>query len=162
MITIFHLSDLHFAENTSRSKPLNWKKLENIKGIEGHDLKIWTSLKDHLKSRIGKTNNEYRICVTGDLSRIGSIDSYNVASELFFDESISDISKEFGLRLNRDKFIIVPGNHDCYDASLSKMNNLRTFNGVFHNSEEEYPIVKEIKSDNTNYSFVILQYSVKF
>ncbi|MBR8534670.1 metallophosphoesterase [Carboxylicivirga sediminis] len=161
MLTIFHLSDLHFGEGISRDKEVPRKISKKIKGLEEHDLNIWTDLRNHLTSTIKQIDNDYRICVTGDLSRIGSIESYNLASKFFFDESDSEISKALGLRLKRDKFIIAPGNHDSYDESYRKINNLRTFNGVFHSSEEEYPIVKNIEVNNTKYSFVALDSTYK-
>lgn len=163
MLTIFHISDLHFGESASRSSsdPKTQISQKNINGITGHDIKIWIALKNHLLSRIKQTKNEYRICVTGDLSRIGSIDSYNVASDLFFNESESDISKEFGLRIDKDKFIVVPGNHDSYDTSLHKLNNLRTFNGIFHSTTEDYPIPKIVNVDETNFIFLTVDSTYK-
>jgi len=163
MITIFHISDLHFAEKFSdiNLTSENTDKLKYIKGLEGHDIKIWLSFRKHLLSRIKQTNNDFRICVTGDLSRFGNIQSFNLASDLFFDESESDISKEFGLRIAREKFYIVPGNHDSYDKSYFKKNNLRTFNGIFHPTIVEYPIIKEETISNVNYSFFTLDSTYK-
>jgi predicted phosphohydrolase len=161
MFTVFHISDLHFgADPSGVDSPI--EQLEKkIKGLEGHDIGIWTAFKDHLLSRIKQTESDYRICVTGDISRFGRIESFEVAKELFFDESKTDLSKFFGLKLNSDKFIIVPGNHDSYDHSISKKNNLMAFNWQFHPSVREYPIKQNVNINNINYLFFTLDSTYK-
>jgi Predicted phosphohydrolases len=163
MTTIFHISDLHFAEKFSDINVAsdNINKSKYFKGLEGHDIKIWLSFRKHILSRIKQSNNDFRICITGDLSRFGNINSFNLASDLFFDESESDISKEFGLRIAREKFHIIPGNHDSYDKSYFKRNNLRTFNGIFHPTIEEYPIIKEEKISNVDFLFFTIDSTYK-
>lgn len=162
MTTIFHISDLHFAEEFDYLDEVeNNDKKKHTKGLQGHDAKIWLSLRNHLLSRISQCGEDYKICVTGDISRFGNIDSFNLASDLFFDESTSDISKKYGLGLKREKFIMVPGNHDSYDKSYIKRNNLRTFNGVFHPTKEDYPIPFEEKISNKDYTFFIVDSTYK-
>jgi len=163
MTTIFHISDLHFAEefvylNENNS---NTKKKHHLKGLQGHDSKIWLAFRNHLLKRIESCNNEYKICVTGDISRFGNIKSFKLASELFFDESSSDISKKYGLRLKREKFIMVPGNHDSYDKSLVKKNNLRTFNGIFHPYIKSYPIIHKETISNVDFTFINIDSTYK-
>jgi len=161
MFTIFHISDLHFGEKVSGIDESHSLLDKNIKGLEGHDIKIWIAFKNHILSRIKQTSNEFRICVTGDLSRVGRIESFHVASELFFDGMKSKFSDEFGLNIEREKFIIIPGNHDSYDDSIHKRNNLRTFNGIFHSSSVEYPIPQTVTVNNTNFIFLPIDSTYK-
>ena len=151
MLTIFQLSDLHFG------KELIPTDINIIKGFSRHDERIWVILKNHLLNRIKEINNEYLVVLTGDLSQLGHIDSYNLAQSLILKNTDSDISKEYGLQQEEKQLFIVPGNHDSYDKSYFKKNNLRTFNNVFFptmESDDIYPTFRNIEVNGKSHIFM--------
>jgi 3',5'-cyclic AMP phosphodiesterase CpdA len=151
MFTIYQLSDLHFGKALISTE-------HNIKKeFRSHDERIWVILKTHLLNRIKNNQDRYMVVITGDLSQLGHIDSYNLAKSLIYKNVNSDISKEYGLQLEEEHLFIVPGNHDSYDRSYVKKNNLRTFNNIFFPSIESgdiYPTLKNIEVNGNNYIFM--------
>jgi len=151
MFTIYHLSDLHLGtELIQTSKSI-------INGFSAHNERIWVAIRDHILGRIDNNKNEYIVVITGDLSQIGSIESFKLAQTLILKNDNSEISKKYGLQLDEKKLLIVPGNHDSYDKSYFFKNNLRTFNNIFFptsDSEDIYPILKKIQVDGSSYIFM--------
>lgn len=151
MFTIYQISDLHFG------KELIPTKQNIIKGFNPHDERIWAKLRTHLLNRIKNNQNEYLVVVTGDLSQLGHIESYRLAKSLIFEDPNSEISQKYGLQLEDKHLLIVPGNHDSYDNSLFKKNNLRTFNNIFfpsHQGNDIYPIFKKLPDENPKFIFM--------
>lgn len=151
MFTIFQLSDPHFGTQ------LIPESGNIINGFNAHDERIWTALRGHLLSRIKNVKDNYIVAITGDLSQLGNIKSYRLARSLIFKNDDSDISKKYGLQLEDDKVFIVPGNHDSYDQSYFKKNNLRTFNNIFYptvESSDTYPRFRKIEANGASYIFM--------
>jgi len=158
MLTIFHLSDLHLGIELIPTKKQQFSRFSS------HDERVWMALRDHLLDRIKKTEGKYIVVITGDLSQFGKIDSYNLAHSLIFKNDQSDFCTEFGLQLEKENVLIVPGNHDSYDNSFFKKNNLRTFNNLFYPNKPDkkvYPIIKKVQTESNNYVFIGLDSTFK-
>ncbi|MBI2469653.1 MAG: metallophosphoesterase [Planctomycetes bacterium] len=138
MARIFHLSDLHIDKVALPDQH------RFFRGLEGHNIEVWRAFRTHFLSRLKETNDDYFIIVTGDLTATGHPDCFELCTELLFNKPTSTLSKEIGLRLPNEKFLIIPGNHDSYGGKVALENTLTAFNGHFHPSAE-YPITISLK-----------------
>ncbi len=146
MATIFHLSDLHIDEKVQPNPKLFMPLLE------GHNLETWGKLRTHLKGRL-ESIKDYMVVITGDVTACGHNDSYVLAKEFLFSSENSRIASELGLRIDEDKYFIIPGNHDAFDGKWYRKNSLAAFNGYF-NFRGEYPIILERNIDGLNFIFI--------
>lgn len=154
MFTIFHISDPHFATkiiHDGSSSSVSEKVRESLDGLRGHSGDVWMVFLKSIKPKIARLD-DYRIIVTGDVSQIGEQGSFELASNLFFQGS-SAISIDHGLQVASEKFFIVPGNHDTYDAKMFAKNNLRLFNASFR-PDGKYPFVECAMIDGQRVYFI--------
>lgn len=92
MITVLHLTDLHFRKE-EKDNPILLKKKEFFRAVNS----------------MLRESDEIFICVTGDIAFSGDEGEYYQA--LGFFESLKEaIMKESNIKIN---FLFVPGNHDC-------------------------------------------------
>ncbi len=137
MAKIFHLSDLHIDRIALPDQH------RFLPGLEGHNIEVWRAFRLHFLSRLRDIKDDFLIIVTGDLTATGHPDCFALCTELLFNKPTSTLSKEIGLQLPREKFLIIPGNHDSYGGRIALKNTLKTFNGHFHASGE-YPITASL------------------
>lgn len=103
MITVLHLTDLHFKKE-EKDNPILLKKNEFFRAINS----------------VLRESDEVFICVTGDVAFSGNELEYYHA--LGFFQSLKDaITKESNIEIH---FLFVPGNHDC-DFSDKENEDLR-------------------------------------
>lgn len=91
-LILLHFSDFHFG----RQNPYSG---QNVVLKE-----IWDEIKRKIYTNGIKLDDINLLVVTGDLSSIGSVKDFEFAYQFFNEILFKDISK--------DKFIIIPGNHD--------------------------------------------------
>ncbi len=120
-VVIVHLSDIHFSERDF------WKgQIETKHGPHrnGHDPAILIALDKKLKSLTFD-----KIVISGDLTRIGHVDSFGYLKNWLFGNIKAPNGNEIGLNLNEDNCIVVPGNHDCFNGNAvqSSLENYEKF-----------------------------------
>lgn len=152
MFTVFHISDPHFGamDNEWPIKTIN--KFSD--GLNGHNEDIWRAFSTHIKDRISKCPNDYVVCITGDLSQIGSINNFRLAKRLLFKSTTKTDIDNDSLQLVSDNLLIVPGNHDAYDGKIFQENNLRSFRGLIQPQIDGYPFIVEKKLSGNNVVFI--------
>ncbi len=146
MIKIFHLSDLHIDIELL-------PKQNFFEGLRGHNIEVWGAFRKHFKLRQENTIGNYICAITGDLSKKGDIKSFNLAKQFLFENNNSEITDEIGLKLPKEKVILIPGNHDSYNSKILGKNSLVNFNesfGIF----DPYPITKFIEHDGFSISII--------
>ena len=119
---IAHISDLHFSAGTDPAVQHRYS-IERLCGIEAH--------------LSGESFD--RLIVSGDLSDSGDFTSLSNAHRWLTDHLTLGNGRTTGLRItDRQKLIIVPGNHDAFngagDVGFRKrwQSSLVNFNTVFH------------------------------
>jgi Icc-related predicted phosphoesterase len=151
MIKIFHLSDLHIDIELL-------PKLNIIEGFRGHNIEVWGAFRKHFKERQKEANENYICAITGDISSFGGLKSFNLAKQFIFDGDKSEIADEVGLKLPKDKVILIPGNHDSYNNKILGKNSLKNFNETFR-IFEPYPITKVIEKEGFSISIIAFESS---
>lgn len=112
-IKIVHISDLHISEHLLRAPQRQFRLPHRY----GHDVQRFLALDGFLK------NNEWDLLlITGDVSRIGNIESFEglrnwLENEIFFGET------KIGLNLSKSgsrRYQIIPGNRDRFNGNLTQ------------------------------------------
>jgi 3',5'-cyclic AMP phosphodiesterase CpdA len=125
LITIVHVSDLHFGDldptsgnsNLSARAPLWWRYLKWFDGYLGHHaialIHFWDIFINHLKKK-----RDVILVVTGDLTANGAASQFDLARRYL--EGTLYISKQNPVGLNQHDVWskrTVPGNHDHWPGS---------------------------------------------
>ena len=129
-IRILHLSDLHFSEGIESEF---WVGLteQDTRLIHqyGHNPHYLIALDEKLK----KINWDI-VIVSGDLSRIGHLNSFSNVKKWLYDTIPITGGGEIGLNLNQSnkKCFVIPGNHDSFNGhSLWGQYSLANYNQFF-------------------------------
>lgn len=115
IVRILHLSDIHFSENNF------WHGLQEQKTQlphrYGHDPRLLIALDHKLKQLPWDL-----LVISGDLSRIGHLDSFSYVKNWLYHKMQIPGGGEIGLNLNEEdkKCFVVPGNHDCFNEHLQQ------------------------------------------
>jgi hypothetical protein len=110
-ITIAHVTDLHISESLLQPNPsIKWPHRY------GHDIDALFQLDAQLK----KTKWDILV-VSGDVSRVGSPDSF-VLAKLWIEKEVDVGNHTLGLDLKKRgiPYVIVPGNHDRFNDRLEQ------------------------------------------
>lgn len=125
-IRVLHLSDIHFSESNF------WQGLNEL-DIQpplqyGHNPQLLIALDEKLK----KINWDI-VIVSGDLSRIGHLDSFSYAKNWLYGKIKIPGGGEIGLNLNEcdKKCFVIPGNHDCFNAHHLGQHSLTNYKSFF-------------------------------
>ena len=124
---IVHISDLHISEHLLRGAD----QKSYLPHRYGHDVAAFLALDMFLK-----TTPWDLLLITGDVSRIGNIESFEwvrnwLENEILFGET------HLGLNLSKSsdrRYLIIPGNHDRFNGKLSQ--------GSLDLYHQEFPVVK--------------------
>lgn len=127
MATIVHVSDLHISEHILRG-PHHDSRLPHR---YGHNVNAFLALDLFLKS-----SKWDLIIITGDVSRIGNIESFEwirnwLENEIVFGDT------HLGLNLSKSdskQYVIIPGNHDRFNGGLAQ--------GSLDRYHQEFPVVR--------------------
>lgn len=109
-IRILHLSDIHFSEKDF------WQGLNELAPQAphryGHDPRLLIALDRKVKEIPWDL-----LIISGDLTRVGHIDSFAYAKNWLYEKMQIPGGGEIGLALNESegKCLVVPGNHDCFN-----------------------------------------------
>jgi len=115
-ILILHLSDLHFGKfNPYTGQILVLKE-------------IWGELKKRLKENEIDLNNIDLLIITGDISSVASKSDFDYAKEFLEEIIFKDIEKE--------RSVIIPGNHDLEFSSNEGDININRFDKYLKFKEE--------------------------
>ncbi len=144
-IRIAHISDLHISEHLLRGPQRNARLPHRY----GHDVNAFLALDLYLK------NSEWDLLlITGDVSRIGNIESFEgvrnwLENEILFGDT------RLGLNLSKSttrKYLIIPGNHDRFNGNLTQ--------GSLDLYHQEFPVVRsgsvetlQLKGEKVNIHF---------
>jgi len=122
-IRVVHISDLHISEQLISSTANQVKAPHRY----GHNFKAFIALDAFLN------NNPWDVVViSGDVSRVGSIDSF-VWVQTWIDKTVNVGASSLGLDLAKNTnrhYVIVPGNHDRFNGNL-KQTSLDDYNNTF-------------------------------
>ena len=126
-IKIIHISDLHISEHLLRGA----EKGFYLPHRYGHDVQAFLALDQYLKESIWDL-----LLITGDVSRIGNIQSFEwvrnwLENEIFFGAT------HLGLNLSKSSertYLIIPGNHDRFKGKLQQ--------GSLDLYHKEFPVVR--------------------
>src|SRR5436305_6738768 len=117
---IIHLSDLHFSTGTSAA------------GQHTHSIPHLRAIEARLKGE------EYdRVVVSGDISNTGDFNSLDTAHRWLTQTINAGNGEYLGLQIPPEKLIVVPGNHDAFNATRDDsllqrwQKSLVNFNSVF-------------------------------
>lgn len=111
MAKIVHISDLHISESLSQTR-----RFPYVTHRYGHDVRAFLALDAFLK-----TYEWDLLLITGDISRIGNKESFQLAKNWLHNE-LNVGNAKIGLNLENQKskqrYVIVPGNHDRFNGGL--------------------------------------------
>ncbi|MDJ0835878.1 MAG: metallophosphoesterase [Acidobacteriota bacterium] len=120
--SLLHISDLHFSEGTDLSNPAHTHSIKHLVGLE-------KAVRDLEETDF--------IVVSGDISNLGDRQSLINASGYLFDTIPIGEGRFTGLNMPHQKFGVVPGNHDAWNAKKSgslldrRQKSLEHFNFAF-------------------------------
>jgi predicted phosphodiesterase len=126
-IKIVHVSDLHISEHLLRAPDKKWYLPHRY----GHDVSALLALDSFLKE------TEWDLLlITGDVSRIGNIESFEgvrnwLENEMHFGDT------RIGLNLSKRadrQYLVIPGNHDRFNGALTQ--------GSLDCYHQEFPVVR--------------------
>ena len=123
MLRIVHISDLHISEHILRG-PSTEAKLPHR---YGHDVAAFLAL-----DRFLRETEWDLLLITGDVSRIGSKESFESARTWFENEIVFGATR-VGLNLSKSetrRYAIIPGNHDRFNGDL-RQNSLDNYHQEF-------------------------------
>lgn len=112
-IKIVHISDLHISEHIFRVADKN----SYLPHRYGHDVQAFLALDQFLKNSIWDL-----LLITGDVSRIGNIESFDWVRN-WLEKEIIFGATTVGLNLSKSKdhqYLIIPGNHDRFNGKLTQ------------------------------------------
>lgn len=133
MLKIVHISDLHISEHILRGPNAESKLPHRY----GHDVKAFLAL-----DRFLRETEWDLLLITGDISRIGSKESFESARNWLENEIVFGDTR-IGLNLSKSEsrnYVIVPGNHDRFNGQLTQY--------CLDNYHQEFDVVRpgEVKS----------------
>lgn len=123
MLKIVHISDLHISEHILRN-PNTESKLPHR---YGHNIAAFLDL-----DRFLRETDWDLLLITGDISRIGSKESFESVRNWLENELVFG-STRIGLNLSKSNsrhYFIVPGNHDRFNGKL-KQNSIENYSQEF-------------------------------
>lgn len=126
-LKIIHISDLHISEHLLRGA----EKGFYLPHRYGHDMQAFLALDRYLKEAIWDI-----LLITGDVSRIGNIQSFESVRN-WLENEISFGATHLGLNLSKSperSYLIIPGNHDRFNGELRQ-----TSLDLYH---KEFPVIK--------------------
>jgi hypothetical protein len=127
MVRIVHISDLHISEHLTRGPERN----PRITHRYGHDVRAFLALDSYLKSTAWDL-----LLVTGDISRVGEIVSFEAVRNWLENELVYGETR-VGLNLSKSKdrhYVVIPGNHDRFNGGLTQ--------GSLDNYHSEFPSIR--------------------
>ena len=113
VVRVVHVSDLHISEQLVGSTSGRFKLPHRY----GHDFQAFTALDAFLN-----TNPWDVLVISGDVSRIGNIDSF-LWAKTWIEQTVTVGAASLGLGLatKRDRhYVVVPGNHDRFNGQLKQ------------------------------------------
>ncbi|HYD80382.1 MAG TPA: metallophosphoesterase [Paucimonas sp.] len=134
-ITVFHISDLHISEHLLRGAEKGFYFPHRY----GHNVQAFLALDD-----IVKRSDWDLLLITGDISRIGNIQSFEsvrnwLENEILFGET------RVGLNLSKKpgrKYLVIPGNHDRFGGRMVQ-GSLDLYHG-------EFPVIRSGSVERLN------------
>lgn len=127
MIRIVHISDLHISEHLLRA-PQGESRLPHR---YGHDVSAFLALDSFLKEAVWDL-----LLITGDISRIGNIESFEWVRNWLENEIVFGDTR-LGLNLSKSesrRHVVIPGNHDRFNGGLTQ--------GSLDKYHQEFPVVR--------------------
>lgn len=136
--TIVHITDLHFSPGADIEEDHVYSPLQ-LKGIES----------------VLRKKSIDRLIVTGDITEAGDPNSLLRAKDwLYGDFSVSGKEK-IGLKLNKDKVRVIPGNHDAFNL---KEDNPLTYKDRWQKSlsnfYDAFQDAKAVDTDGCRYEWI--------
>ena len=120
---VIHISDLHLSEHLLRGADKHYKLPHRY----GHSVKAFLALDDFLR------NSDWDLLIiTGDISRIGNPESFEIARN-WLENEITIGAAKVGLNLSKNddkQYVIIPGNHDRFNGLL-KQSSLDNYHHEF-------------------------------
>lgn len=141
MVNVVHISDLHISEHLLRGAHHDAR----VPHRYGHDVQAFLALDAFLK------DSEWDLLIiTGDVSRIGSLESFEwvrnwLENEIVFGDT------HVGLNLSKSqskRYVIIPGNHDRFNGGLTQ--------GSLDNYHQEFPVVKAGATESVTIGTVMI------
>jgi len=123
MLRIVHISDLHISEHLLRGPNAE----SRLPHRYGHDVTAFLAL-----DRFLRETDWDLLLITGDVSRIGSKESFESARNWLENEIVFGETR-VGLNLSKEPsrhYVIVPGNHDRFNGDLTQ-NSLDNYHQEF-------------------------------
>ncbi|MGH9871196.1 MAG: metallophosphoesterase family protein [Pyrinomonadaceae bacterium] len=139
--TLLHVSDFHFDGNLTEQGRRHWRR--NF-GVKSHGFGKIDALSAKFAALEAVGLGPDLLLATGDISTDGAGESFEVAREFIESKEIQrgtpDRLVTVGLGMNRDRRIIVPGNHDRYakESRVPYQNPTSALEAAFQ-SRNNYP-----------------------
>lgn len=112
-IKIVHISDLHISEHLTEGADTHYK----VPHRYGHNINALMALDTYLKK-----NDWDLLLITGDISRIGNVRSFEYARN-WLESELHIGAHTLGLNLSKrdnQEYVIIPGNHDRFNGKLTQ------------------------------------------